>query len=152
MKPAKDPTTTSLVPDQSTADDTPPAGTPFAIGAGETTAGSLMLSAHPSNQGSVSDANFVFGGSGPDRTLTLAPEANQSGTATITITVADPDGASASRSFVLTVNPVNDPPTISIGRAHATTQDTPTAPMPSSTGDEKSTAGSLTVTAHSFNQ
>src|SRR2546425_4357438 len=99
-----------------------------------------------------SDGNIVFGGSGPNRTLTLMPAANQSGTATITITVADPDGASASRSFVLTVNPVNDPPTISSVPDQSTDEDTLTAAIPFSIGDVESTAGSLTITGHSFNQ
>src|SRR5436309_2023190 len=80
------------------------------------------------------------------------PATNQSGTATITITVADPDGASASRSFVLTVNPVNDPPTISSFANQSTDEDTPTAAIPFSIGDVESTAGSLRVTGHSSNQ
>src|SRR3989442_6741043 len=80
------------------------------------------------------------------------PATNQSGTATITITVADPDGASASRSFVLTVNPMNDPPTLSSVPDQSTDEDTPTAAIPFSIGDVESTAGSLTVTGSSSNQ
>src|SRR5437867_10177938 len=79
------------------------------------------------------------------------PAANQSGTASITITVADPDGASASRSFLLTVNPVNDPPTISRIATQSTDEDSPPAAIPFSIGDVESTADSLTVTGHSSN-
>src|SRR5207247_817811 len=121
VNPVNDPPTMSSVANQSTNEDTPTAAIPFSIGDVESTAGSLTVSGYSSNQGLVPDGNIVFGGSGPSRTLTLVPAANQSGTATITITVADPDGALASRSFILTVNPVNDPPTISnvakLGRA-----------------------------------
>src|SRR5438034_32175 len=127
VNPVKDPPTISSVADQSTYEDTPTAAIPFSVGDFEPIAGSLTVTGHSSNQGLVPDANIVFGGSGPSRTLTLMPAANQSGTATIAITVADPDGASASRSFVLTVNPVNDPPTISSLADQSTDEDTPTA-------------------------
>src|SRR5436190_296235 len=79
------------------------------------------------------------------------PAANQSGTATITITVADPNGASASRSFVLSVNPVNDPPTISSVANQSTDEDTPTAAIPFSIGDVETPAGNLIVSVRSSN-
>src|SRR5439155_21047581 len=43
---------------------------------------------------------------------TILPASNQSGVATITVTVADGNGSAASQSFLLKVNPVNDPPTL----------------------------------------
>ena len=58
-------------------------------------------------------ANIVLGGTGANRTVTITPALNQSGTATITLTVTDGDGGTASDSFVLTVTAVNDAPTIS---------------------------------------
>src|SRR5436190_7437633 len=79
------------------------------------------------------------------------PAANQSGTATITITVADPNGASASRSFVLSVNPVNDPPTISSVANQSTDEDTPTPAIPFSIGDVETPAGNLMVSGRSSN-
>ena len=59
------------------------------------------------------NANIVFGGTGANRTVTITPAANQSGTATITITVTRCDSGTASDTFVLTVTAVNDLPTIS---------------------------------------
>jgi hypothetical protein len=51
----------------------------------------------------------VLGGSGANRTVTLTPAANQSGTTTITVAVSD--GASTvNRQFSLVVNPVIVPP------------------------------------------
>src|SRR5207248_1301848 len=133
-------------------EDTPTPAIPFTISDVETAAGSLTVRGHSSNPGLVPDANIVFEGSGSNRTFTVIPAANQSGTAAITITVADPDGASASSSFVLTVNPVNDPPTISSVANQFTNEDTPTPAIPFSIGDLESTAGSLLVTGSSANQ
>src|SRR5207247_840432 len=138
--------------DQSRDEDTPTAAIPFSIGDVESTADSLTVTGHSFNQGLVPDAKIVFGGSGPNRTVTLMPAANQSGTATITITVADPNGASASRSFVLTVNPVNDPPTISSLAHQSTDEDTPPVAIPYSIVALESTVGSLTFLGQSSTQ
>src|SRR6185436_19194856 len=132
--------------------DTATVAIPFSISDVETTAGSLTLSGHSSNQTLVPDGDIVFGGNGANRTLTVTPVTNQSGTTTITITVADPDGASASRSFLLTVNPVNDPPTISSVTNQSTAEDTATVAIPFSISDVETTAGSLTLSGHSSNQ
>src|SRR5207249_1194968 len=144
VNPVNDPPTISSVPDQSMYEDTPTAAIPFSIGDLESPAGSLTVTRHSSNHGLLPDPTLLSSDIGPNRTLTLLPAANQSGTATITITVADPDGASASRSFVVTVNAVNDPPTISSFADQSTDEDTPTAAIAFSIGDVESTADSLT--------
>src|SRR5207249_3544804 len=145
------PTTISSLADQSTDEDTPTVAIPFSIGDVESTWSSLTVTGHSSNQGLVPDGNIVFGGSGPNRTLTLMPAANQSGTATITITVADPDGASASRSFVLTVNSVNDLPRISQFADQVTAENTPTAAVPFTVGDVETPAEGLRLIGGSSN-
>src|SRR5437773_562205 len=142
----------SSVANQSTNEDTPTATIPFSIGDVESTADSLTVNGHSSNQGLVPDGNIVFGGSGPNRTLTLMPAANQSGTATITITVTDPEEASASKSHVLTVNPANDPPTTSSLPNQSPDEDTPTLSPYTTLFRSESTADSLTVNGHSSNQ
>src|SRR5207247_381383 len=149
VNPVNDPPTISSLANQSTDEDTPTAAIPFSIGDLESTAGSLTVSGHSFNQSLVPDGNIVFGGSGPNRTLTLMPATNQSGTTTITITVADPGGASASRSFVLTVNPSNPTPRTSDLANQSTNEDTPTAAIPFSIGDVETTGSSLTVNGHS---
>jgi len=111
VRPVNAPPTLSTLPDQSTPEDTP-ISLPLAIGDDSTLAQDLVLSRASSNLSLVPQTNIVFGGTGPNRTVTITPATNQFGTATITLTVADTNGATASTSFVLTVNPVNDPPTL----------------------------------------
>jgi len=89
---------------------TPPIA--FTIGDTETSAANLTLAGNSSNLGLVSNAGIVFGGAGANRTVTITPQSNQFGFATITITVADAAGGRASTSFLLTVNSVNVAPTL----------------------------------------
>jgi hypothetical protein len=95
-----------------TLEDTPLGPLTFTIADAETPASSLMLTPTCSDTNLLPLANIVFGGSGNNRTLTVTPATNQSGSATNTITVSDGQAA-ASDSFVLTVSPVNDPPVLS---------------------------------------
>ncbi|NJK60117.1 MAG: hypothetical protein HC918_07595, partial [Oscillatoriales cyanobacterium SM2_1_8] len=83
----------------------------FLVNDGETPAGSLTVTATSNNPTLVPNnpGNLGLGGSGSSRNLTVIPSANQSGTATITVTVSDGD-LSATDTFLLTVNAVNDAP------------------------------------------
>ena len=74
----------------------------------------LTFTATSSNAALVPTGNIVFGGRiaarpsrSPRRRIRSAPH--------LTITVTDADGGTASDTFVLTVNPVNDPPVVSAG-------------------------------------
>ncbi len=82
------------------------------VGDAETASGALVLSAASTDTLLAPTNNILFGGSGANRTVTVTPAANRSGVATITISVTDANGGVASNSFVLTVNAVNDPPTL----------------------------------------
>ncbi len=84
----------------------------FTVNDVETPADLLNLSATSSNQGLVPNANLILGGSGANRTLTLNPITNQAGAATIKLFVTDSDSATTTNSFLLSVNAVNDPPTL----------------------------------------
>ncbi len=81
----------------------------FTVGDAETAAGSLTVTGTSSNTTLVPKGNIVFGGAGANRTVTVTPEANKSGTATITLGVSD-GSSTTNATFVLTVAPVNDPP------------------------------------------
>ncbi|MBF0371371.1 MAG: tandem-95 repeat protein [Magnetococcales bacterium] len=118
----------------------------FTIGDHETPADDLNISAVSSNESLVSNANIVLGGSGAERTVTLTPEEDQSGTATITLTVSD-EFDTTSISFVLTVNPVNDPPTLSEISYQSIDEDTATSAIGFTIGDRESSADDLSVHA-----
>src|SRR4051812_26322264 len=101
----------SNIADQSVNEDTATAALNFSVSDAETAAGSLIVSGNSSNGSLVPNGNISFGGSGSNRTVRITPATNQSGTSTVTVTVTD-GSLAASDSFVLTVNPVNDSPTI----------------------------------------
>src|SRR5204863_327676 len=98
-----------------------------------------------SNPTLVPNGNIVFGGSGANRTVTVTPALNQFGSATITVTVNDGTDT-ASDTFVLTVTPVNDAPTISDIADQITLEDTATAAIAFTVGDVETLAADLTVT------
>jgi hypothetical protein len=122
----------------------------FTIGDRETTADSLTLTATSSDPVLVPEGNIVLEGSGASRTVTIAPAANRSGSATITLSVSD-GALSASSSFTLTVTPVNAPPTIDAPPDTTIDANTSTAPLPITIGDRETVAAALTLTATSSN-
>ena len=111
IAPTNDPPTLANILNTTTDEDTP-VSVPVTIGDAESPASTLTLTASSSNTNLVPNASLVFTGSGSERGLTLTPAPNQSGVATIIVTVSDPNHATATDAFVLTVNPVNDAPTL----------------------------------------
>jgi Concanavalin A-like lectin/glucanases superfamily/Bacterial Ig domain len=136
--------------DRITAEDTPISGIGFTIGDGETSAGSLALAAVSSNTALLANAAIAFGGSGSNRTLTLTPALNQSGTTLVTITVSD-GLVPVSQAFLLTVTPANDAPTISAIAGPTIPKNQATADLPFTVGDPDNAAATLTVSATSSN-
>ena len=143
--------TISNIADQTINEDTLPPALNFTVGDAESGPTSLTLTKASSNPALVPAENIVFGGSGASRTVTVTPAANQSGTATIPLSLSD-GFASASDSFVLTVNPVNDPPTISAIPDQNTPVSTATAPIPFTVGDSDTALSSLGLSGSSSNQ
>ncbi len=90
------------------------------VGDTETAAGSLVLTGSSSNTTLVPNANIVFGGSGANRTVTVTPVANLSGSAVITLTVTDAGALTGTSTFTVNVAAVNDQPsfTVSGNRSH----------------------------------
>jgi hypothetical protein len=75
---------------------------------------SVTLAATSSSGSLVSSSGMSFGGSGVNRTFTITPQANASGSsAMVTVTATSPDGGIGVEWFYLTVNPVNDAPIFS---------------------------------------
>jgi subtilisin-like proprotein convertase family protein len=144
------PPTISSIGDQTINEDSGTGALSFTIGDAETAAASLTLGKASSNTGLVPLNNIVFGGSGPDRTVTVTPVANGNGTATITVSVSDGQ-YTASSSFVLTVTAVNDAPTISSIANQSTSVGTSVGPLNFTVGDPETAAGSLGLSGSSSN-
>lgn len=122
----------------------------FTIGDFDTAIGNLVVSVASNNQALIPDGNIVLGGTGANRVIGVTPASNQSGSAMITILVSD--GVSTTqRTFEVTVNPLNDAPTISALTALSTLEDTPTTPIAFTIDDIDSPVNGLTVTASSSN-
>ena len=122
----------------------------FSIGDLETSVSSLSLTRSSSNTALVPNTSIVLSGSGASRTVVVTPAANQSGTATITITASD-GSLSASRSFILTVNPVNDPPVISVIGNQNVAVGNPLSPVPFTVSDLETSSSLLGITTTSTN-
>lgn len=127
-----EPPTLALPPDPHTLEDTPVAVV-AAVGDWETPASDLVVTTASSNPLLLPPDHVELSGTGSQRTLTLAPATNQSGTATITVTVRDADGLTAEGSFQLVVDPVPDPPVITA--------------QPASVSVAEGTSATLSVTA-----
>ena len=142
--------TITAIADQTTNEDTATGAIPFTVEDVETAAASLTVSGSSSSTTLVPNANIALGGSGPIRTVTLTPAANQSGTATITVTVSD-GSMTASTTFSVTVTAVNDAPTITAIADQTTNENTATGAIAFMVGDVETAAASLTVSGSSSN-
>jgi uncharacterized repeat protein (TIGR01451 family) len=148
--PVNDPPTISALADQTIAEDSSLGPIAVTVGDLESPAANLVLEGLSSNAALVPDGQIALGGSGSNRTVTITPGAHRSGTATLTLRVRDPDGMAASTSFLLTVTPSNDPPTL------ASVPDVTMSPntslgLPVAIGDLESDPGSLVLSASSSN-
>ncbi|MDA3962188.1 MAG: hypothetical protein PF961_15460 [Planctomycetota bacterium] len=142
--------TIAAIANQSTNEDTAKTIS-FTIGDAETAVNALVLSKASSNTNVLPTSNIIFGWSSANRTVTLSPAANKIGSATVTITVTDADGLTANRSFVLTVNAVNDQPTISSIANQSVVMNGNTGDLAVTIGDVETAAASLTLTRSSSN-
>src|SRR6266496_2206981 len=102
------PPTISNIPDQFVPEDGETGPIAFTVNDAETAPGSLAVSGSSSNPTLVPNANIVFGGSGANRTVNVAPATNQTGNAIITVTVSDGTN-SASDTFRLVVGNARPP-------------------------------------------
>lgn len=145
------PPTISHVADISTAEEQA-VTVSFTVGDLETAVSGLQMLGESANKTLVPDANIVFGGTGANRTATITPAKDQTGTSLITLKVRDGSNAMATDSFLLTVTPVNDAPVISLIADVAVTEDTPSVNVPFTVSDVDNQASSLVVTAVSSNE
>ena len=145
-----DPPSVSDIVDLSTPEDVATGAIPFTVADIDTVLDSLLLSVSSDNAVLLPPGNLVLGGSGASRTLTLTPAPDVHGTATVTVQVSDGTTV-ASDTFVLTVTPVNDPPTLSDIGPQITSEATPTAAIPFTVDDVDGGVATLTVSGGSDN-
>src|SRR5437773_7737192 len=105
--------TITPIDDQVLAEDVPTTSIHFTVSDLESPATALIVTAYSSNPALIPEENILLQGSGPERSLIIVPQLDQSGSAQITLEVRDPDGGSNSVSFTVYVIPVNDDPLIS---------------------------------------
>jgi len=103
ITPVNDAPVISVIQNQSTDDSKSPGPLAFTVNDTETGAENLTISGKSSDTNLVPDTSIILGGSGENRTLTVTPAENSSGTAEITVTVTDAEGASASSMFMLNI-------------------------------------------------
>lgn len=150
VTPVDDDPTISVIPDQTIAEDGSTGPIPFTVNDEETAASALTIEASSSNTTLVPVANVTVGGSGTNRTITVTPALNQTGTTTISVTVDD-GVRTAVREFLVTVSPVNDPPTISFISDRTTNEDVSTGVISFTISDPETPSATLTVVASSDN-
>jgi len=149
VSPVNDAPTISAIADQTINEDAATGALAFTIGDIETP-GTLQVTRSSSNTTLIPIANVVLGGSGASRTVTITPALNQSGTSTISITVDD-GTSTTTLDFVVTVVPVNDPPTISSITNRTIQEDVSTGAINFTISDPETAAADLVVTATSDN-
>ena len=140
------PTNTSVNEDGSTA------ALPVTVGDVDTAVNTLIVTATSSDQTLIPNGNIVIGGTGTNRTVTITPTADMNGgPVTITLTVSD-GTLSTQTTFEVTVNAVNDAPTISVVPDQTIDEDATTGPLAITLGDIDSSVNALTVIATSSDQ
>jgi Domain of unknown function (DUF4347)/Bacterial Ig domain/Calx-beta domain/FG-GAP-like repeat len=143
------PTLTPTILNQTMTEDTP-LPLAFTISDVETQPNALLVEATSSNTSLFSSTGLVIGGTGNNRTLTLTPAANASGTAVITLSVSD-GTVSTLQTFSVNVAAVNDAPTVSVIANQAIDEDTPLGPLGFTLSDVETPATALTLSAASSN-
>ena len=133
----------SSITAQSTNEDTAINGIAFTITDADSTVYCNNVAGTSSNTALVPNANIVITGTAPNCVAAITPTANNSGSAMITLTLTDNGvplpAKTATSAFTLTVNAVNDAPTISAITNKSTDEDTPTSAITFTIADIDST-------------
>jgi hypothetical protein len=134
-----------------TSEDTSTGPIPFTVSDPDSSPNLLTVTAVSFNTNVVPSSGLSLGGSGANRTITINPLTNQSGSAVITLTVSDPAFGLSTTNFIVQVNPVNDLPTISGITNQAVSEDTPGDAIPIVVRDTETFPNLLVLSASSSN-
>jgi Ca2+-binding RTX toxin-like protein len=151
LTPVNDAPTISAIADQTTNEDVSSGAIAFTVGDAETDVGSLIITATSDDPDLIPQGNISVVGTGSDRTLTVTPAPNAFGTTTITLQVSD-GNLSAIETFQITVNSVNDAPTITAIDNQVTDEDTDTGAIAFTIDDLETPTDSLLVSVTSGDQ
>ncbi len=143
----------SWIADQRTTPGTAVSNIAFTVSDVETAAASLTVTATSSNTTLLPVSGITFGGSGANRTVSLAPASGQSGLSTITLTVSDGTKSCATAFTLTAANAVggNTAPTISSIASEVIASGTTFGPALFVTKDTEQAENTLTVTSSSSN-
>lgn len=107
----------SAIADQTVPEDGETAAIPFTIADPDTPLESLAVTVSSGNETLLKPAGIILGGADGARTLTLRPEPDRFGQ--VEVRVAAHDGSQEKTiSFLLTIAPVNDPPSFAMAATH----------------------------------
>lgn len=149
--PQNTPPVISTIANQTVTINTSSGPIPFTVSDTQTAANNLTLTIASSNHTLVPPSNITLGGSGTNRTITIQPAPDQTGSAIITITAND-GAISASRNFNFTVNPAtNVAPTLSAFTDRTIKENETTGAIPFTISDSETPAANLNVTGTSSN-
>jgi hypothetical protein len=114
LEQSNDPPTISPIANMVLNEDTPGPIVPVHVSDIDDAPAQLVLSASSSNPSLVGADGILFGGVPGQPTMIIAPKPNQFGSCVVSLRVTDPGGASATNNFTVTVNPINDAPTLDV--------------------------------------
>ena len=148
VDPVNDKPTISEVSDVTINEDSNTGAIEFTVADIDHPLSQLTISAAANNTALVPKSSIVVSDIDNDgkATVTVTPVANYNGTSTITLTVKDLNGALSTESFLLTVDPVNDPPTMSTIANQSINEDN-TRSFSVYVSDIDTSTSALTVTA-----
>ncbi|MBF8305491.1 MAG: Repeat family [Acidobacteria bacterium] len=134
----------SAMADQTVDEDSPTLPLRVLYGDAQTPVAELRLLAASSNEKLLPAQNILFN-EATQQELVMVPAHDQHGTTTVTLTVENAQGKRASRSFRLTVKPVNDPPSLLAHGPVALLEDDRPQTIPLEVTDPESRPEELTV-------
>ncbi len=111
----------------------------------------LVLTASSSDQSLIRDEDITFGSTSATTSVDIAPNTHRNGSGTITITVDDGE-YQRTTTFNITVNPVNDPPTVTAASTTVTTDEDTATSTTVELSDRDTAVGTLQLTATSADQ
>jgi len=143
--PVNDAPTLSKIQNQTTMEDIPTSPIDFYVSDTDSSFDQLSLSVTSDNETLVPDANIHVQGSAGKRSLIITPEPNQYGSALITLRITDNSGLYSQEQFILDVQKLNDPPTLTGIDDQIIYEDQTTPPITFSVNDSETPVADLNI-------